>query len=86
MHFLNYKIILIYKLNACTQMSHDFYYVLEKKNYLFFKMFGKKAAFFIVLSILIGLEWSNVYVSENFERPFLFKTLRLFIKTMLNSV
>ena len=49
-------------------------------------MFGKKAAFFIVLSILIGLEWSNVYVSENFERPFLFKTLRLFIKTMLNSV
>ena len=49
-------------------------------------MFGKKAAFFIVLSILIGLEWSNVYVSENFERPFLFKTLRLLIKTMLNSV
>jgi len=49
-------------------------------------MISKKAAIFLILSALIGLEWSNVYVSDNFERPLLFKSLRFLIKTTLNTV
>ena len=45
-------------------------------------MFGKKAAFFIVLSILIGLEWSNVYVSENFERPLTYEEYKKVLKNV----
>ena len=49
-------------------------------------MLNKKTAFIIGISILIGLEWSKIYVSDNFERPYLFKLIRLLLKTTTSLV
>ena len=49
-------------------------------------MISKKTGIIIVFSILAGLEWKKIYVSDNFEKPTLFKIKRILLNTLTTVV
>lgn len=51
-----------------------------------YKMISKKTGIIIVFSILAGLEWKKIYVSDNFEKPTLFKIKRILLNTLTTVV
>ncbi len=44
------------------------------------------ACLILIICLLVGFEWSNIYVSDNFEKPFRYKLNFIILKSLCRLV